>query len=208
MGSSSDTVGATVFRPRTSTWFTGIAVLVAAGGLVSAVGTGGWAALSGAWPLVGIAYVGWWLFWYPAVAFADDAVTVRNPLATVRVPWGALIDVDTKYALRLVTPTGSVTAWAAPAPGVWGTHAGRPEDVTNLPATSYGPAGSIRPGDLRNTDSGLAAYLVRSRWQHLVEAGAVDVDHPHTAHRTWNVRHIAVAALLAVATAVSVVSTS
>ncbi|MHA7285239.1 PH domain-containing protein [Arthrobacter sp. MDT3-44] len=203
MGRSIDVAGATVFKPRTSGWFTGIAVLVAGGGLVSVVATEGPAGLLAGWPLLGIAYVGWWLFWYPAVVFAEDFVTLRNPLATIRVPWAALIDVDTKYALKLVTPSGSFTAWAAPAPGVWGTHAGKPEHVTNLPSTSYGPGRSIRPGDLKNTDSGYAAYLVRSRWQDLVESGAVDVDQPAPVRRTWNWRHLAAAALLVAATAVS-----
>lgn len=199
MESSRGVAEATVFRPRTSIWFTGIAVAVAAAGLASVLATEGPAGLLAGWPLVGIAYVGWWLFWYPAVVLADDAVTVRNPLATIRIPWVALIDVDTKYALKLVTPTGSFTAWAAPAPGVWGTHAGKPEHVTNLPPMSYGPGGSVRPGDLKNTDSGFAAYLVRSRWQALVEMGAVDVDSPDHARRDWNWAHIAVAVLLVAA---------
>lgn len=193
---SSSVAGAAVFKPRTSVWFTGVAVLVAAGGLVSVLATDGAAGLLAAWPLVGVAYVGWWLFWYPAVVFAEDAVTLRNPLATIRVPWAALIDVDTKYALKLVTPSGSFTAWAAPAPGVWGTHAGKAEHVTNLPSTSYGPGGSVRPGDLKNTDSGYAAYLVRSRWQELVENGQIDVDHPDRARRSWNWLHAGVAVLL------------
>jgi hypothetical protein len=193
---SSSVAGATVFKPRTSVWFTGIAVLIAVGGLVSVMVTDGTAGLSAAAPLVGVAYLGWWLFWYPAVVLAEDTVTLRNPLATVQVPWTALIDVDTKYALKLLTPSGAYTAWAAPAPGVWGTHAGKVEHVTNLPSTSYGPGGSVRPGDLKNTDSGYAAYLVRSRWQELVENGTLDVDHPDGARRSWNWLHIAVAVLL------------
>lgn len=199
----SEVAGATVFRPRTSPWFTAAAALVTASGLVSVVVTDGVPGLLRGWPLIGIAYAGWWLFWYPAVEISEDAVTLRNPLATVRVPWNALIDVDTKYALRLVTPTGGHTAWAAPAPGVWGTHAGKPEHVTDLPSTSYGAGGSIRPGDLKNTDSGYAAYLVRSRWQELVEAGAVDVDAPDRVHRIWNRAPLAVAVVLIAAAAVS-----
>jgi hypothetical protein len=182
---SSRVASATVFRPRTGVWFTGAAVLVALGGLVSVVVTEGPAGLLRAWPLLGVAYAGWWLFWYPVVVVAEDAVTVRNPLATIRVPWSALIDVDTRYALKLVTPSGAFTAWAAP------------EHVTDLPSTSYGPGGSIRPGDLKNTDSGHAAYLVRTRWQDLVEAGAIDIDSPARAHRTWNGALIAGALVLA-----------
>ncbi len=197
MESSQDIAEVVVFRPRTSGWFTGLAVLVTAGALVRVVASEGPSGLIVGWPLLGIALVGWWLFWYPLVAVADDGVTVRNPLSTVQIPWDALIDVDTKYALKLVTPSGSYTAWAAPAPGVWGTHAGKPEHVTNLPSTSYGPEQSIRPGDLKNTDSGHAAYLVRSRWQELVENGEIDVDQPARPQRSWHWQLVAAAVLLA-----------
>ncbi|WP_394247724.1 PH domain-containing protein [Arthrobacter pityocampae] len=199
---SSRVAGATVFRPRTSVWFTAVAVLVAVGGLAAVVVDQGPAGLLAGWPLVGVAYAGWWLFWYPAVVFDADAVTLRNPLATIRIPWSALIDVDTKYALKLVTPSGAYTAWAAPAPGVWGTHAGKPEHIRNLPATSYGPGGSVRPGDMKNTDSGYAAYEVRTRWQGLVESGRIDVDRPGVVHRRWNWPCIA-GALLVVAVGVA-----
>lgn len=199
MTSTQDVAGATVFRPRTSRWFTALAVVVAVGALASVIATEGPGGLLVGWPLLGIAFVGWWLFWYPTVVVADQGITVRNPLATINVPWEALIDVDTKYALKLVTPAGAFTAWAAPAPGVWGTHAGKPEHVTNLPSMSYGPGQSIRPGDLKNTDSGYAAYLVRSRWEELVENGALDLDRPSLPQRTWHWRLVALAVLLAAA---------
>ena len=203
MGSLKDTAEATVFKPRTSIWFTATAALVSLGGLVSVVVSEGFEGLWTAWPLVGVAYLGWWLFWYPSVVLTDSAVILHNPMATIEVPLTALIDVDTKYALKLVTPSGSFTAWAAPAPGIWGTHAGKPEHVTNLPATSYGPGNSVRPGDLRNTDSGHAAYLVRTRWQDLVESGLVDVDAPGRSERSWNWWLIGALVMLVAASAAS-----
>jgi hypothetical protein len=203
MESSKDPADATVFKPRTSIWFTAVAVLVSVGGLVSVVASEGFEGLLTGWPLIGVAYLGWWLFWYPSVVLTPSAVVLHNPLVTIEVPLTALIDVDTRYALTLVTPSGSYTAWAAPAPGIWGTHAGKPEHVTNLPSTSYGPGGSIRPGDLRNTDSGYAAYLVRTRWQDLVESGSVDVDAPGSSRRSWNWWLIGVAVVLVSASAAS-----
>jgi hypothetical protein len=101
-------------------------------------------------------------------------VTLRNPLATIKVPWHALVTVDTRYALALVTPRRRYTAWAAPAPGIFGVQRARPDHVRGLPETTYGPAGSIRPGDLTNSDSGAAAYYVRKRWSELLAAGAVE----------------------------------
>ncbi|MBG6216503.1 hypothetical protein IWX75_000947 [Arthrobacter sp. CAN_A6] len=178
---STPATGTTVFKPRTSKWFTLIAFVLVGTGLVSLVATDGPAGLLGAWPLLTVAYWAWWLFWYPTVVVDRAAVTLRNPLVTISVPWAALVHVDTKYALKLVTPRRAYSAWAAPAPGVWGTHAGKVEHLTNLPASSYGPGASVRPGDLKHTDSGYAAFLVRSRWETMIDNGELDVDQTDSA---------------------------
>ncbi|NKX50063.1 PH domain-containing protein, partial [Arthrobacter deserti] len=154
-------------------WLTGFVWLLAAAGLAVAA-TEGPAGLLSAVPLATLAYMGWWLAWYPAVVVSDREVTLRNPLATISVPWAALVTVDTRYALTLVTPRRKYTAWAAPAPGIIGVHRARPEHATGLPETTYGPAASIRPGDLTSSDSGAAAYRVRRRWAELLAAGSVE----------------------------------
>jgi hypothetical protein len=166
----------TVFRPRSGRWILAVAAAIVVVGLVASVLTSGPQALATAAPLLTVAAVAWWLFWYPAVVIGPMGVELRNPVFTIDVPWGGLIQVDTQYALKLVTPGGSYTAWAAPAPGVRGTHAGKPENMQNLPGTSYGAGGSVRPGDLSNTDSGLAALLVRSGWERRIDSGLIDVD--------------------------------
>lgn len=176
MNSSIGPTPTTVFRPRSSRWILAIAGVVVAVGLVASVVTNGPQALVTAAPLLAVAAVAWWLFWYPAVVVGPAGVELKNPVLTIDVPWAGLIHVDTKYALKLVTPGGSYTAWAAPAPGVRGTHAGKPEHMQNLPGTSYGAGGSVRPGDLSNTDSGLAALLIRTEWERRIDNGLIDVD--------------------------------
>lgn len=171
MSASTNAAGAILFKPRTSKWFAGTAWTVAAIGLISALITDGVEGLLTGWPLLALAFFGWWIFWYPSVCIGTDEVTLINPLRSITIPWQALIAVDTKFALALITPRGCFTSWAAPAPGIWGTHRGKPEHVRNLPGSTYGPAQSIRPGDLVNTDSGTAAYLVRRRWAELAESG-------------------------------------
>ncbi|WP_028279067.1 PH domain-containing protein [Arthrobacter sp. H5] len=173
-----------VFKPRTGKWFAGATWVLVGIGLVFAVVTGGFEGLQTALPLLTLAYLAWWLFWYPSVCVDQSGVTLINPVRSVSVPWASLIHVDTKYSLTLITPTGRYGSWAAPAPGIWGTHRGRPEHVQGLPGTTYGHGQSIRPGDLKNTDSGAAAYLVRSRWNELVEADQLD----HTAAASAEVR--------------------
>ncbi|NJC23039.1 hypothetical protein BJ994_002115 [Arthrobacter pigmenti] len=176
-----------VFRPRSSKWIIAIAGTVIGIGLVGSVVTSGLPALVTSAPLLTVGAAAWWLFWYPYVAVGPTAVELRNPLRTFEVPWAALIHVDTKYALKLVTPGGSFTAWAAPAPGIRGTHTGKPEHMQHLPGSSYGAGGSVRPGDLRNTDSGMAALLVRTEWERQVESGLIDVD---TTEQTMVIRRI------------------
>jgi len=171
---------AAIFKARTNKWFAGFSWFVAAAGLAGLVVAGGLPALAGAWPLLFIAYLGWLLFWRPAVVVGDAGVTIENPFRTITVPWAALVHVDTRYALTLVTPGKSYGAWAAPAPGIWGGRNARPEDLRGLPDSTYGPGNSVRPGDLKTTDSGQAAQLVRGRWQQLVDAGLLDAGAAET----------------------------
>lgn len=187
-----------VFKPRSAKWFAGVTWTLLAIGIVAAVVVNGVEGLLTAWPMLALAFFGWWVFWYPSVEINDDGVTIHNLLRSINVPWNALINVDTKFALTLITTRGQYTAWAAPAPGVWGTHRGKPEHVRGLPATTYGAAESIRPGDLKNTDSGVAAFHVRSRWGALAEAGQLDVDATETVHVDKSIHwfHISCAALL------------
>ncbi|MET4093345.1 PH domain-containing protein [Arthrobacter sp. UYCu712] len=160
-----------VFKARTNKWFAWLAWAVAAFGIVVTAATAGPGALPGTAPLVLIAFLGWQLFWLPAVVVDDHGISLENPFRSIVVPWAALVHVDTRFALTLVTAEKSYTSWAAPAPGIWGGRHARPEDLQGLPATTYGPGKSVRPGDLKTTDSGQAAQLVRARWDDLVESG-------------------------------------
>ena len=160
-----------IFKARTNKWFAGLAWAVAAFGIVVTAVTAGPGMLAGTAPLLLIALLGWQLFWMPSVVVHDAGVTLENPFRSVLVPWAALVHVDTRFALTLVTAGKSYASWAAPAPGIWGGRNARPGDLQGLPATTYGPGKSVRPGDLKSTDSGQAARIVRDRWQELVESG-------------------------------------
>ena len=160
-----------IFKARTNAWFAWLSWAVAALGVVVTAVTAGPAALAGTAPLLLVAFLGWQLFWMPAVVVHGGGVTLENPFRSIHVPWEALVHVDTRFALTLVTARKSYVAWAAPAPGIWGGRNARPEDLRGLPATTYGPGQSVRPGDLKSTDSGQAARLVRERWHNLVESG-------------------------------------
>lgn len=194
MSTAPDAGNVEIFKARTNKWFAGLAWGVGLLGLVVTVASAGPAGLLGTAPLLLVAFLGWQFFWLPAVVVHDGGVTLENPFRSVEVPWAALVHVDTRYALTLVTAQKSYAAWAAPAPGIWGGRNARPEDLRGLPDTSYGPGNSVRPGDLKTTDSGQAARLVRSRWQALVESGALAAGEAATTAVSVTPRWAAIAA--------------
>ncbi|MBF4560547.1 hypothetical protein ITJ43_00120 [Microbacterium sp. VKM Ac-2870] len=104
------------------------------------------------------------LFWRPRIHWDDAAITLVNPYATVVVPWTMVVDIDTRFALTVVTPRRRFRSSAAPAAGAMTLpHGGR---------DSLGPSqegGALRKSDALGTDSGDAAYIVRGVWRDLVE---------------------------------------
>lgn len=151
----------------------------------------GWQAL----PMLGLlAYAAWAAYWRPAVRIDDDAVTVENVFRTLRVPFGQIQRIDTRYALTLYTAMRRVTAWAAPAPGRHRLLLAQREQGRHLPESSY-IAGTVRPGDLIGSESGAAAYIVRRRWEQLRDTGRLD-DHAAPITVRLHTATIAVGAVL------------
>lgn len=151
-----------------------------------------------------IAALTWIALWRPRVEVDADGVTLTNVARRIHVPWAALIDVSTRFALTLHTPGHTYAAWAAPAPGRTGAAmAQRREKGTR--SSPRGDLGStVRPGDLVTTESGAAADLVRERWEHLRENGALELGlADKTAVRVqWLWQPLAAVVVLAVAGAV------
>lgn len=158
---------------------------------VVAVATSGWGATVQYLPLIAlIAWFGWASLWRPALEVSDDGVMIVNVFATTSVPWEALIDVDTRYALTLVTPHRRYPVTVAPAPGRLATALSK-RDMRGLSAPT-GSDGSVRTGDLPNSDSGAAAQIVRQRWEQLLAADKVVVG---TADTTIVPRRVHVATI-------------
>lgn len=117
----------------------------------------------------------WATFWRPCVVVSDARIRLVNVTRTIDVPWPALLEVDTRYALTLKTAYGSFAAWAAPAPG-----AGSALRTSMRSRRAYDPTDpdaeptSSSIGDLAGTSSGDAATIVRRRWERLREAGHLD----------------------------------
>ena len=126
-----------------------------------------------------LAVIAWATLWQPCVVVGDDGVELRNVTHTVIVPWDAIIEVDTKYALSLRTPRRAYSAWAAPAPGRISSRAALRAQRRKASAND----GDLfareiigeRTSDLPRTDSGDAAILVRSRWQRMLDEDRVTI---------------------------------
>ncbi|WIB66715.1 PH domain-containing protein [Curtobacterium sp. MCBD17_035] len=121
--------------------------------------------------------LGWTALWHPRLVVDDDGVEVVNVFHTADVPWAALVHVDTRFALTLVTPHRKIAAWAAPAPGRAGVALARRRNqrhgrVGLTPTTAPGERSA---GDLLSTESGDAAYLVREHWDGLRESGRIEL---------------------------------
>ena len=124
---------------------------------------------------LGLGVVAWLVFWHPAVVVDDDGITLVNPLRTVHVPWAALIQVQTQYALTLHTPNGRYRAWAAPGPGRHQVVTSVDGDLAGLPRGTFDGRGSVAIGDLPSAPSGEVAAVIRRRWDHLTEHGLVEL---------------------------------
>lgn len=147
----------------------------------------------------------WACLWRPYVAVDDAGVRFVNVLRTIVLPWPSIRSVDTKWALSLDTAYGTYTAFAAPAPGVFGTARAQRSEASGLPKSTYGPEG-IRPGDLPSSGSGETALLIRERLESLYEAGHLGPDSPveqDHAPIEWHVGTIAIGIALIVASLVT-----
>lgn len=110
----------------------------------------------------------------PRIVVDETAILVQNPWREHLVPWGALIDIETRFNLTLVTADGRVHAQAAPSPGGLTSMRTRPDQDRATTRVSGRSGGAVRPGDLPSSLSGSLAGAIRGHWQDLVEAGAID----------------------------------
>jgi hypothetical protein len=161
------------FRP---TFGRGLAVIVAVLGAAVLVFVAATSGLSDAlvtvpWVLL-FAACCWAIFWNPRVVVSDGGVRLVNITRTIDVPWPAITDIETRYALTLVTAYGRFAAWAAPAPSAGGAlrtamrsrpRAGAGDDVE-----------AVTMGEIPGTASGDAAMIVRRRWDRLRADGFLD----------------------------------
>lgn len=185
-----------VFRSNTNKFIAIASWCLLGLGVIAAFLTGSPRGLLGLVPIALIAFGIWELFWRPRVDVDDDGVLLVNQFHTIRIPWAKVVDVDTKWALTIVTPDRNYRAAAAPAPGA----VTRP-NMTGAARTGRVSDGSIRKADAPGTDSGDAATIVRTRLQAMAEAGTLPIGEAATTRVTTRVHWLSIAALVVLAAA-------
>lgn len=150
--------------------------------------------------LVPLAFVGllaWEGLWQPALVVSDAGIGVRNPFRTVQIPWNALVNVETRFALTLFTPGRRFEVWVAPSPGrSFGYREANKADRT-ANRLSPSPDRTQRPADLKRSESGSAASLVLARWDLVRSAGAIELGVADTVRISVQWSWPAIAALAA-----------
>jgi hypothetical protein len=119
------------------------------------------------WVYIWFAYFAWLLFWNPSVKVSDEGVVVDNIFKTHKLNWSAIIRIDTKFSLTLETKDRTIQAFGAPAPSRYAGFMANRTEAEHLPESSFVGKGLVRPGDLTSSDSGVAAYIIRSHWEKL-----------------------------------------
>lgn len=140
-------------------------------------------------PLVATILLGvWMLFGRPCVIVTAGGVELHNVLRDVRMPFGALKELSTRYCLKLTDTEGrSYQSWAAPAPSRYSTARVTEEDLralslsssppdapsdSGLSAGSVGSAGAsgVAASATLRSDAGAAAVAVRRAWREYLSS--------------------------------------
>jgi hypothetical protein len=153
--------------------------------------------LTKVWIYIWFGFFAWLLFWNPSIKVSESEIVVDNIFRFTTLNWSSIKRIDTKYSLTLETDSGVVRAWAAPAPSRYAGFLANKSEAEHLPESSFIGKGLVRPGDLTSSDSGVAAYVIRSHWEQLRDKNQLG-DKPIVVAR-WSATRIAVFLLLSAA---------
>ncbi len=151
-------------------------------------------------PALALVAVGGYLFlWAPLLRVTLSTIEVVNPLRTHVVSWPAVLDIETRWALTLVTARGRITVWAAPAQGPLSS-------VSRLNRDAFGRAQAARPGSERlpSTISAIAPMVVIRQWNAYREQGVLGAVEGEGTVTRWHRAAIVALTVLAALTVVTV----
>jgi len=150
-----------VYQSNTARALGALTVAICAGGLTTLVLRGAERDVvrySG--PLLLVAWLAWFAYWQPKVTLDERGLTLHNVLRTVHVPWTSVLELQSRYGLRVDTRRGSYDAWAVAAP------VGRAR---------------LQGGDTE------ASLMARQRLERIRGLGELTPEAPDEPRVTWNV---------------------
>jgi hypothetical protein len=124
---------------------------------------------SGSWfeVLAGVALaIAALLFWFrPKLVLREHDLIVVNPFSTKTIAYRDIIDLETRWSLRIVHSAGSTRVWVAPASGKhrWIAESTTKWSSERLPTN---PTKTVEVTTMSNShfsDSGAAATLIQQR---------------------------------------------
>jgi hypothetical protein len=188
-----------VFRPTFGRVLTAVIGAICVVAAVITLAEGGPSDLGRVAPWLALFAGGCWAaFWRPRVEVSDGGVRIVNVTRTIDVPWPAIKDIETKWALKVVTAYGEFSAWAAPAGGRG--PARRASRIENNLLSRARVTEHLAPPTSLDGAAGDAAEIVRGHWAALRAAGHLDnpvLEHEKAPVR-WHVETLAIGAALIV----------
>lgn len=124
-------------------------------------------------------YAAYLLFVHPRIRVHDDGVEIRNPMSDHEIGWQDVLSIDTRYTLSVLVGKRRIHAWAAPGQGRYHARTMHPSEVRHLRVSD---GTMIHAGESPRAHSGVAGYLVRTRYDAFNGAGNLTTRHEF--HRT------------------------
>jgi hypothetical protein len=97
----------------------------------------------------------------PYILMSDEEILIVNPLSTHRFNWLDVESIDSKFTMSVTVDGKTINAWAAPAPSRYAARKVHPADIKGFEIEI---AGSIAHGDSPRSDSGVASFIARQKW--------------------------------------------
>lgn len=112
--------------------------------------------------LSGVAYLIWIK---PKLILGDDAIHIVNPWGSETILYSDVIELETKWALKIVHTDGKTRVWVAPASGKrrWIADTKFGFYGTNMPLSKSSHTDSGTMSESLDSLSGQAAYMIRER---------------------------------------------
>ena len=116
---------------------------------------------------IAVLIIGIWV--RPKLVLHAEHLEVTNPIKTTRIEYTNILELDTKWTLQIHHVGGRTRVWVAPASGKyrWIAESNRRNLFGKVPISEGAVVEVTSMSQSLNSDSGLAAHLIRERIEGL-----------------------------------------